>query len=84
MLSLEDCIGFSGLTPDQLDAVAHRRHLPAVIAAEWAEMVLEGPDGARTIEAVLAEELDCARRHRDARSTRRCLEALADFRRHHD
>ncbi|MBF0371829.1 MAG: hypothetical protein HQL39_00240 [Alphaproteobacteria bacterium] len=83
MLSLEDCIGFSGLTPDQLDAVAHRRHMPAVIAAEWAEMVLEGPDGVHTIEAVLVEELGFARRHHDGRDARRCQKALAEFRRRH-
>lgn len=61
MLTLQDCIAFSGLTPDQLDAIARHQHLPAVIAAEWAETVLESEDGVRLVEAVLLEEVACAR-----------------------
>lgn len=63
MLSLTDCVAFSGLTPDQLDAVACFKHVPTVVAAEWAETVLEQPDGCEQVEAVLDAEVRLAHDH---------------------
>ncbi len=63
MLSLEDCIAFSGLTGDQLDAVACFKHIPPIVAAEWAETVLDRPLGCREIEQVLAAEVRHACSH---------------------
>lgn len=73
MLSLTDCVAFSGLTADQLDAIADHQHLPAVLAAEWAETILDRMEGWRLVEAMLTEEAaiagcrgnrDCAERYR--------------------
>lgn len=64
MLSLIDCIAFSGLTPDQLDAVACYKHVPAIVAAEWAETVLDDASGCAEIEAVLVAEVALAHAHR--------------------
>lgn len=63
MLSLVDCIAFSGLTPDQLEAVACHRHVPVIVAAEWAETELDKPHGAETVEDVLAMEVKLANAH---------------------
>jgi hypothetical protein len=63
MLSLVDCIAFSGLTPEQVDAVACFKHIPTVIAAEWAEDTLEKPDGSATVETVLESEAELAHAH---------------------
>lgn len=63
MLSMVDCIAFSGLTGDQLDAVACYKHLPPIVAAEWAETVLDSRDGRRLVEAMLIEEVAVARSH---------------------
>lgn len=63
MLSLVDCIAFSGLTPTQLDAIACHRHIPAIVAAEWAETMLERAEGCAEVEAALAEEVALARDH---------------------
>jgi hypothetical protein len=82
MLSLTDCIAFSGLTCEQLEAVARYRHVPVIIAAEWAETTLEGPDGAEQVEAVLASEVMFATAHR--LSCAECWnQALADFHKAH-
>ncbi|MDA8229845.1 MAG: hypothetical protein M0006_00745 [Magnetospirillum sp.] len=62
MLSLEDCIAFSGLTPDQLDAIARFKHLPTILAAEWAENALETRRGCEDVERMLVEEALLARR----------------------
>lgn len=82
MLSLEDCIAFSGLTREQLDAVACHEHLPLILVAEWAENVLEAEDGCARVAAILAEEVDVASiHHKD------CVQSwkhgLEEFRRDH-
>ncbi len=82
MLSLEDCIAFSGLTREQLDAVACHEHLPLIVVAEWAETILEQEDGCIVVEAILAAEVRAAGiHHPDHRDQWR--RALADFRRTH-
>jgi hypothetical protein len=82
MLSLVDCIAFSGLTPDQVDAVACFKHIPPIIAAEWAEAVLDTPRGCREVEAALAAEVSLAHDHHLSRE-RVWTEALAEFRAAH-
>lgn len=82
MLSLEDCIAFSGLTAEQLEAVACHEHLPLIIVAEWAEAVLEAEDGCTRVAAILAEEVAAAAlHHRDRR--RDWARGLEEFRRDH-
>jgi hypothetical protein len=82
MLSLEDCIAFSGLTRDQLDAVACFKHLPEIVAAEWAETALDAPRGCREVERMLEQEvtLACAH-HRDC--VDRWRRGLEEFRHDH-
>lgn len=82
MLSLEDCIAFSGLTVNQLDAVACHEHLPLIIVAEWAETVLAAADGCTRVAAILAEEVEEAPHHHKDRAAD-WAEALAQFRRDH-
>jgi hypothetical protein len=82
MLSLVDCIAFSGLTPEQLEVVAHFKRIPTVVAAEWAESVLDCDGGCAEIEQALEEEIALARRnHRTCAETWRI--ALAQFRTTH-
>ncbi|MDO8606584.1 MAG: hypothetical protein Q7R40_08615 [Phaeospirillum sp.] len=82
MLSLEDCIAFSGLTREQVDAVACHEHLPLIIIAEWAESMLETEDGCTMVEAILAEEVAAAGIHHRDRADE-WSHALEDFRREH-
>ncbi len=81
MLTLQDCIGFCGLTPDQLEAVAHHHRMAPVVAAEWAEMMLDRDDGVRVVEAALIEEVAAACAHGDTRCADRYRQALTQFRR---
>jgi hypothetical protein len=34
MITIDDCIGLSGLTEDEVDAIAEHEHLPEIVAAE--------------------------------------------------
>lgn len=79
MLSLIDCIAFSGLTRDQLDALACHEHLPLIVVAEWAETTLESEGGRAVVESILAEEVRFAAiHHRDRQND--WGKALAEFR----
>lgn len=82
MLTLVDCIAFSGLTPDQLDAIACFKHLPPIVAAEWAEGALEREGGCADVEFMLAAEVAVAcAGHRDCAA--RWDAGLVQFRREH-
>ena len=63
MLSLDDCIAFSGLTSEQVDAVACFKHVPPIIAAEWAEEALESVEGVVQVEHMLEAEATLAADH---------------------
>lgn len=82
MLALIDCIAFSGLSPDQVDAVACYKHVPVIVAAEWAEGALEDQRGVEEVEDMLASEAMLAAEHHLA-----CAEcwsqALDEFRHDH-
>jgi hypothetical protein len=56
MISMDDCIGFSGLNAEQVDLVAHRMHMHPVIASEWIEAILEQPGGQALVECFLVDE----------------------------
>jgi hypothetical protein len=83
MLTLQDCIGFSGLTADQLEAIADHENLDMIIAAEWAEAVLDRPEGEDMVERMLAEEVAfCESHHKEDRLIR-FQAGLDDFHKHH-
>lgn len=54
MLSVQDCIAFGQLNTDQIDAICCHQGLSPILAAEWAETILDQPNGAIVIDAVLA------------------------------
>lgn len=82
MLSLEDCIAFSGLTSEQVDAIACHEHLPLILVAEWAETVLEAEGGCARVAAILAEEVEAAAIHHQDRRDQ-WKRALEQFCREH-
>lgn len=82
MLALIDCIAFSGLSPEQVDVVACHKHVPVIVAAEWAEGALDQPQGVEEVEDLLASEAMAAcERHMACAETR--AHALAEFRTTH-
>ena len=36
MLTYEDCVSLSGLTREEIEAIAEHEHIPAIVAAELA------------------------------------------------
>jgi hypothetical protein len=51
-----------------------------IVAAEWAETVLDRPDGRTRMEAVLADEVTLCQRCGDVLRSRQYQQDLQDFR----
>jgi len=66
MLTYEDCIGVSGLTDEEVDAIAEHEHVPAMVALEYGRYLMEGPDGARRLQRIILDDIDVARARGDS------------------
>jgi hypothetical protein len=60
MLSLEDCIALSTLSEDEIAAIAEHEHLPMIVAAELGNYLVQTPDGARHINAMIRDDIQTA------------------------
>jgi hypothetical protein len=79
MLTLNDCIGFSGLTEEQLEAVAKHEHLPMILAAELVEDEVDTPEGCLHIESMITDEVVFEVKHGHPESAERYRHGLAEF-----
>jgi hypothetical protein len=60
MLSLEDCIALSGLTEDEILAIAEHEHIPEIAAAELGNYLSRSPDGRLTIKSMIRDDIQAA------------------------
>lgn len=65
MLTLQDCIALCDLTEEEVDAIAEHEHLPEIVAAEFGNYLLQGPDGVPRIKRVILDDIAAARARRD-------------------
>lgn len=65
MLTLEDCIAFSELTEEEIEAIAEHDHLPEVIAAELGWSLVHSAAGCRCIAAMISDDITAAQLHDD-------------------
>jgi hypothetical protein len=79
MLSLEDCIALSDLTPEEVDAIAEHEHLPEVIAAELGCYLVHCADGRQAIKAVIRDDIEAARARGDFRRAGELKLVLSHF-----
>jgi hypothetical protein len=61
MLSLQECIDFSNLSEDEIEAIAEHEHVPEIIAAEIGSTLLQSSSGICLIKLYLLENLERAR-----------------------
>ncbi len=60
MLSLEDCIALSGLTEDEVLAIAEHEHVPEIAAAELGNYLIQSPDGELCIKEMIRDDIAAA------------------------
>ncbi len=65
MLSYEDCIALSGLTEDEIAAIAEHEHIPRIVAAEYGNYLCRTPGGEPRIRRMIVEDIEAARRRGD-------------------
>ena len=61
MLTIDECIGMSGLTEEEVAIVAEHEHLSMMVAAELGHTLLKTPKGIFTLRCYIAEVLERAK-----------------------
>lgn len=79
MITLEDCIAFSGLTEAEVLAIAEHEHLPEIAAAALAEYLLKQRHGAEKIHTMIVEDIRAALRRGDRAHAGELFAALRHF-----
>ena len=60
MISLEDCIAFSGLSEDEVAAVGEHEHIPQIAACALADYLLKQPHGDEAIRRMIVDDIQQA------------------------
>lgn len=79
MISKEDIVALSGLTQDEIDAIAEHEHLTDCMAATLGQYLLHIDHGAGRIRAMMVDDLRAARHKGDHEHARCLLLSLRQF-----
>jgi hypothetical protein len=79
MISLEDCIAFSGLNKDEVDAISEHEHIPEIAAAALANYLLKQPDGGKAIRTMIIDDIHKALEAGRVRHAQELFMALRHF-----
>ena len=60
MLTLEDCIGLSDLTEEEIDAIVEHEHVPEMIAVEMGSYLIHREDGALCLKRIILDDIRAA------------------------
>ena len=61
MLTLDQCIGMSELSEEEIAVIAEHEHLPLILAAELGHTLLKTPKGVFTLRGYFHDALDKAK-----------------------
>lgn len=79
MLTIDDCIGLSELTEDEIRAIARHEHIPEMAALELGNYLLHLPDGTRKLRRVILDDIENARRCGDVTESAKLKLVLKTF-----
>jgi hypothetical protein len=83
MISLQDCIALSGLTEEEILAIAEHEHMPEAVACGLAKYLETSPGGPETIRDMIVDDIRHARARGDVAHVRELLHVLHHFLRSH-
>ncbi|HYG88755.1 MAG TPA: hypothetical protein VD978_21110 [Azospirillum sp.] len=83
MITIEDCIGLSGLTEDEIDAIAVHEHLPEIVAAELGHYLVATRAGQSEIRRMIEDDIVEAVAHGRLERAAVLKIALRHFRQEH-
>jgi hypothetical protein len=61
MLTLDECIGMSGLTEDEIAVIAEHQRVPEIVAVEVGHALLKTPKGVYTLRCCISDLLEQAK-----------------------
>ena len=83
MLTIEDCIGMSGLTEDEIDAVAEHEQVPVMLALEMGSYLCRTTAGLTQLEGMIVDDIAAAKERGDLAHAAKLASVLDQFRQHH-
>ena len=83
MLTIEDCIGLSDLTEDEIRAIAEHEHIPEMAALELGNYLVQTASGEKRIKAMIADDIAQARRSGNVERAAALKLCLKRFLEHH-
>jgi hypothetical protein len=57
MITLEDCVGFCGLTEEEVLAIAEHEHLPEIVATALAQYLLSQEHGREKVRDIIVDDI---------------------------
>ncbi len=60
MLTFEDCVALSGLTEEEIAAIAEHEHIPELAAAEMGNYLCRSPSGELRIKRMIVDDIEAA------------------------
>ena len=79
MLTLADCIAFTGLTEAEVLAIAEHEHIPESAACNLAEYLSQSPEGEKTIRDMIVDDIRHAQSRGDRNHVRELLHVLHHY-----
>jgi hypothetical protein len=83
MISLDDIIGMSGLTPEEVRAIGEHEHLPDVAAAALGAYLEHLPKGPETIRDMILDDIRNALKRHETAHARDLMMALRHLHQQH-
>lgn len=73
MITLQDCIDLCGLSEEEVLAIAEHEHVPEVVAAALAGLLLKQPGGAERVREMIVDDIREANARGDSRHAHELL-----------
>ncbi len=83
MLTIEDCIAFSGLTEEEVLAIAEHEHLSEIDACALAAYLTHKPKGSEIVRDMIIDDIHAAQGRGDNKHVQALLHVLHHFLRSH-
>lgn len=83
MLTYDDCVGLSELTPEEIAAIARHEHLPEIVALEMGTCLCGTAEGKRLLWRMIVEDSEAACQQGDLRTAARLGLVLHHFLENH-
>jgi DNA repair protein RadC len=83
MLTIEDCIGLSELTEEEILAIAQHEHIPEMAALELGHYLVQTASGEKRIKAMIVDDIGDARRAGNVHRAAALKLCLKHFLEHH-